>query len=362
MMRLLCVEDEVSLREDIAEYLRMKSYEVDEAETGEDAIHRLHDKHYDLVLCDIKMPKMDGYELLRQVRSENQHVKTPFVFLSALGERDDRIRAHEIGCDGFLTKPIDFSVLDATLRAHIERQRARDFQDASMIECGRRHIMTAIDDALNGPITNAAVTIQHLRDTLPTLTPSALDSYLKQAEEDIFGHALKLHMFHSAVQLQLSQSQLEIEDKLFNMLLSEAMQECKYLFPASPIRYIPAPSNPVVRCDARMLQRAISGLLSAIPHACDTHEVVFCDVSQGHCVLSICDVPQMHEDEGFMRVDPMTDLAALSIVTRQRLVVIAYAIQVAQAHNGWLEIKLWPQGEFAARFQLPQREEANGVH
>lgn len=361
-MRLLCVEDEASLREDIAEYLRMQSYEVDEAETGEEAINRLHDTHYDLVLCDIKMPRMDGYELLRQVRSENQHIKTPFVFLSALGERDDRIRAHETGCDGFLTKPIDFSVLDATLRSHIERQRARDFQDATTIECGRRHIMAAIDDALNGPITNAALTIQHLRDTVPLLTPSALDNQLRQAEEDVFGHILKLHMFHSAVQLQLSQSQMEWGDRLFNMLLSEAMQECKYLFPASAIRYVPAASNPIIRCDARMLQRAISGLLSAIPHPYGTDEVVDCEVSQGHCALSICDLPQMRGEEGFMRVDPMTDLAALSPVTRQRLVVIAYAIQVAQAHNGWLEIKLWPQGEFAARFQLPQIDETGGVH
>ena len=62
-MRLLCVEDEVSLREDIAEFLRMKSYDVDEASNGQEAIDQLNRNRYDLVLCDIKMPNMDGYDL-----------------------------------------------------------------------------------------------------------------------------------------------------------------------------------------------------------------------------------------------------------------------------------------------------------
>ena len=361
-MRLLCVEDEASLREDIAEYLRMKSYEVDEAETGEDAINRLHEGQYDLVLCDIKMPKMDGYELLRQVRSENNHIKTPFIFLSALNERDDRIRAHESGCDGFLTKPIDFSVLDATLRSHIERQRARDFQDANMVECGRRHIMSAIDDALNGPIADAVLTIRHLRETLPVLTPTALDTYLKQTEEDVFGHALKLHQFHNALQLQLSKPQLIIEEKSFNAMMDDAMQECQYLFPATPTSYKPSVTNAVLRGDTRMLQRAISGLVAHVPHKRSSDEVVFCDVSQGQAVISICDLPDMRADEGYMLVDATTNLVTLSSVTRSRLIAISYAMQVAQAHNGWLEIKLWPNDDFAARLQLPQVDEGTEVH
>jgi CheY-like chemotaxis protein len=72
-MRLLCVEDEAALRGDIVEYLRMHAYEVDEADSGEAAIAQLNSNRYDLVLCDIKMPNMDGYELLRQVRSENHN-------------------------------------------------------------------------------------------------------------------------------------------------------------------------------------------------------------------------------------------------------------------------------------------------
>src|SRR5688572_19170492 len=106
-MRLLCVEDEPALREDIAEFLRLQSYEVDEAASGEEALRRLSTGHYDLILCDIKMPRMDGYELLRHVRTENALVTTPFLFLSALDERDNKLQAFETGCDGYLTKPVD---------------------------------------------------------------------------------------------------------------------------------------------------------------------------------------------------------------------------------------------------------------
>ncbi len=65
---------------------------------------------------------------------------------------------------------------------------------------------------------------------------------------------------------------------------------------------------------------------------------------------------------GYMLVDATTNLVTLSSVTRSRLIAISYAMQVAQAHNGWLEIKLWPNDDFAARLQLPQVDEGTEVH
>lgn len=122
MTRVLCVEDESDFREDIAAYLRMQAYEVDEAADGASALHMLQSNPYDLVVCDILMPGMDGFSLLQEYRNqspEQSGAEIPFVFLTALSNVHDQITARNLGCDDFLAKPIDFKLLTATIENRI---------------------------------------------------------------------------------------------------------------------------------------------------------------------------------------------------------------------------------------------------
>lgn len=355
-MRLLCVEDEIALRGDISEYLRMHHYEVDEADCGEAAIEQLNKNHYDLVLCDIKMPRMDGYELLKQVRRENHLTSTPFLFLSALNERDDKIHAHTYGCDGFLTKPIDFAVLDATLRAYIERQRQRDFINHTIQDSMQRHVLTALEDALSGPMANANVILNHLRTTLPTLTPCALDEHLQRAQKSLNAHAVDLHLLHSALAMQISKPCPAHEEMLVEDLIQRAVEECLQQRVDARIRYKASPPTGLMVCgDLRALQRAVAGIMAMMPLAFDSADVVRYS-HEGHDVhIMLCDHPGMYESlDDFVAIDAATNLIALSPVTRQRVIALSYALQVAYAHKGRLELKLWSDDALALRFILPQ--------
>ena len=364
-MRLLCVEDETALRDDIAEYLRMRDYEVDEADSGETAIAHLNKNHYDLVLCDIKMPKMNGYELLKQVRRENHLISTPFLFLSALNERDDKIQAQMNGCDGYLTKPIDFAVLDATLRTHIERQRQRDFINHTMQDSMQRHVMAAIDDALMGPMAITNLTLQYLRDTLPTLTPSALDEHLKRAQNSANAHTVDLHLLHSALMMQNTKPVMVSEAILAEDLIKRAVEECQQQRPDAVIRYKAAPPNAqLLHGDMRALQRAIAGLMAMMPEACDSSRVVAYTHEGESVIITLCDHPGMFESlEDFVPIDAATNLIALSPVARRRVMALSYALQVAYAHQGRLELKLWSEETLALRYVLPQplMEPAKGI-
>lgn len=355
-MRLLCVEDENALRGDISEYLRMHHYEVDEADSGEAAIEQLNKNHYDLVLCDIKMPRMDGYELLKQVRRENHLTFTPFLFLSALNERDDKIHAHVQGCDGFLTKPIDFAVLDATLRAHIERQRQRDFIHYTIHDAMQRHVLTALEDALSGPVANASVIINYLRTTVPTLTPSALDEHLQRAQNSLNAHAVDLHLMHSALSMQVCSPVPVHEAMLVEDLIQRAVEESQQQRPDARIRYKAAPSTgQMLYGDLRALQRAMAGLMAVMPLAHDSSQVVRCSHDGNDIHLILCDHPGMFESlDDFIAIDTATNLIALSAATRQRVIALSYALQVAYAHKGRLELKLWSDDALALRFVLPQ--------
>ena len=358
-MRVLCVEDEPALREDIVEYLRMKSYDVDEASSGIEAILKLKRQQYDLVLCDIKMPEMDGHELLRQMRGEDRLMAMPFLFLSALNERDDKVRAHANGCDAYLTKPIDFSVLDATVRSHIERQQLRNVLSDSKIQASQRHMMSAIDDALTGPLLDTGIIIQHLRETVPVLTPSTLDEYLANLETKLNAHMIDLHTFHHTLQLQSAENDLRHDAILAEDLILSAMEEARYHCPSMPVQYKATKSEGImVHGDKRMLQRALAGLLAEVPDAYGTKDIVRYTADAAQATITIADDPAMLAEENFIPISAATNLANLSTATRQRLAALTYAVQVAKAHQGQLEILVWSEDKLAVRVMLPQQKQA----
>lgn len=126
MYRILCVEDEIDFREDIADFLRMQGCEVVEAGDGIQALDIISkEPPFDVVLCDIMMPDMGGLELLEKVRAIGTNSPyLPFIFLSALTNRQVADESRPRGCDDYTTKPIDFAVLMATIKTRIERTRA----------------------------------------------------------------------------------------------------------------------------------------------------------------------------------------------------------------------------------------------
>jgi DNA-binding response OmpR family regulator/DNA-binding CsgD family transcriptional regulator len=119
---ILCVEDEKHLRTNIAEELRDAGYAVIEADDGRAALALLETYRPHLVLCDITMPRMGGYELLREVRAREPGLANmPFVFLTALSDRVAVIDGKSAGADDYLTKPIDFDLMLATIRSRLDQ-------------------------------------------------------------------------------------------------------------------------------------------------------------------------------------------------------------------------------------------------
>src|SRR5690606_20677631 len=122
---VLCVEDEDDLRRDIADELIEAGYEVIEARDGGQALELMRTARPDLILCDISMPGLNGYEILKAVQASGpDHADIPFVFLSALGDPREIVQGKRLGADDYLVKPIDYDLLLATVQARL-RQIAR---------------------------------------------------------------------------------------------------------------------------------------------------------------------------------------------------------------------------------------------
>ena len=121
MKKILLVEDDASLRENIEELLDLNGFRVFTAPNGKVAIEVAQKEHPDLVLCDIMMPEMDGYEVLEELSSFEATRNIPFIFVSAKTERHDVRKGMDMGADDYLTKPFEEEELINTINARLER-------------------------------------------------------------------------------------------------------------------------------------------------------------------------------------------------------------------------------------------------
>lgn len=119
MPKILIIDDEQSIRNTLREILEYEKYDVEEAKNGEEGLKLLSKEKFDAALCDIKMPKMDGLEVLD--KSIEQGIDTPFVMISAHGTIETAVEATKKGAYDFIQKPPDLNRLLVTLRNAMEK-------------------------------------------------------------------------------------------------------------------------------------------------------------------------------------------------------------------------------------------------
>ena len=120
--KILCIEDDRDTASLICEELIDRGFEVRAAYNGRDGLAAILKEAPDLVLSDIGMPGMSGFELLRTLTSmEPRFERMPFVFLTALGDLDNELKGWHLGADDYLTKPVDYDVLAALIAARLAR-------------------------------------------------------------------------------------------------------------------------------------------------------------------------------------------------------------------------------------------------
>jgi CheY-like chemotaxis protein len=120
---ILLIEDNDPIRENTAEWLDLSEYEVIVASGGKEALEMMTTiKRPDLILCDIMMPQMDGYEFLRIIKQEHQLTSIPFIFFTAYSEKKDIEKGLQMGASDYIVKPFEPSELVQRIRKHLPKQ------------------------------------------------------------------------------------------------------------------------------------------------------------------------------------------------------------------------------------------------
>jgi DNA-binding response OmpR family regulator len=118
---LLVVEDDVDVADMLNAYFRVQGYDVLTAYWGVDAVKACRSNHPDLVILDIRLPDIDGYEVARRLRSNRRTADIPIIFLTEKRDRSDRLQGLELGADDYITKPFDIQELRLRVRNALRR-------------------------------------------------------------------------------------------------------------------------------------------------------------------------------------------------------------------------------------------------
>ncbi len=129
MKRILIIEDEPEMRRNIATLLRLTDYQPLAAQNGREGVEVARRERPDLILCDVMMPELDGFGVLRALQEEPELARIPFIFLTAKGEKEDLRSGMNLGADDYLTKPVANSDLVRAIETRLQRAEQRSVRE-----------------------------------------------------------------------------------------------------------------------------------------------------------------------------------------------------------------------------------------
>jgi two-component system sensor histidine kinase/response regulator len=177
--QLLLIEDETPIRENIAELLTLNGFAVKTASNGKEGILLAMQHHPDLILCDVMMPEMDGFQTLEVIRANPSLSSVPFLFLTAKADVTDTRKGMALGADDYLTKPFKIDTLLTAIQARLHRETQRKANTQALLKEQIRSMTNLSTHEYNTPISGilgfTTLLISYYGDFSQTETLSMLD-------------------------------------------------------------------------------------------------------------------------------------------------------------------------------------------
>jgi len=153
MTCILIIEDEDLIRESLEDLLLAEGFKVITAENGERGMHLAKQNQPDLILCDVRMPIFNGYEVLEWLRQDKELSTVPFLFLTSMMDRHSTRKGMSLGADDYLEKPCTKDELLAAIAARLDKQKAIDQRIAEKMDALRRSITLSLPHELQTPLS-----------------------------------------------------------------------------------------------------------------------------------------------------------------------------------------------------------------
>ncbi len=262
---ILVVEDNPDLNMAICEILESFNFAVHSSKDGFDALDWLKDNKPDMILCDIMMPGMDGYTLLKHARADNKLRTLPFIFLTARTSVADRRMAKEIGIEDYLTKPVDSNDLIAAINNALRRRQIMQDEMQEQMNALRDRIVGILQHEFRTPLTFVLGYAEYLLDV--TRGNFNVDELRTSASAILDGGRRLQQLIETFLLLaELQNRQLNTTDIVKVQaweLLRDTLQEFAFRLDAAELEvdFSLKNQNAAVFADAEMVREALRRLM-----------------------------------------------------------------------------------------------------
>ena len=177
--KILVIEDELNIRESLAELLELKDYDVITAENGQEGIIRAIQHLPNLIICDVMMPVFDGYQVLSLVRKNKNLANTPFLFLTAKASKEEIREGMSLGADDYLTKPFTSKELFSAIETRLSRSSDQDKELNRKLKVFSSQFSATSYHEINTPLTGVISTSQFLKENWREMKPNEVQEMLE---------------------------------------------------------------------------------------------------------------------------------------------------------------------------------------
>ncbi len=276
MNKVLIIEDKVDVRENIIALLEAEDFEAYAAENGCEGIHLAQQQHPDLILCDVMMPQMDGYEVLNLLRQDPETAIIPFVFLTAKAGKDDVRQGMVLGADDYLSKPFTRAELLEALHTRLAKKETQQQHLEQQLVGLQQAIAPGIPEKILAPLAEVVQTAQRLVQDAPTIQPEAIRllGCHVQKQADFLQQAVQNYFLFT--QLEFLARDTESLPKIKaavtlcpgDLVLVEAMQKAKQCQRSKDI--LVELKNIPVAIEKSDLKKVVAGILDYVLHASES--------------------------------------------------------------------------------------------
>ncbi len=343
---ILVVDDSELNRMMMESFIDPLGHEVIQAADGREALERVKTVHPDLILLDVMMPEMDGFEVCRRLKSNPETRVIPVIIITALDKTEDNVKGIEAGADDFLTRPFDAVILAARIKSLL---RAKELNDEIVkLEHLKEDLTRMIVHDLRTPLTSIRMSLQTLQDQMTTEDASCHE-LMQFAFADVEQALLLINNLLDLGKLEAHKMELHREEIAVSELLHETAKRLNPLATHHKlsIRVGSTADDLYGECDRILIGRVLSNLLSNAIKFADAGTEIIMEAAEAKDQLNIVvsnqgpDIPADARKSIFEKFGQMSGTKAKNNLGTG--LGLTFCRLVAEAHNGTIEAVSPPQ-------------------
>ena len=346
--KILIVDDAVDTVELLTKRFHAEGYDTAEAYNGEEALQKVPEYDPDLIVLDVMMPKIDGYEVAKRLKADEKTKYIPVLMLTAKGEVEHKIKGLDIGADDYMSKPFDYKELSARIRSLLSIKATHEKKVETEKTGALEQMIDEVAHEIRNPLTSIGGFARKVFNKLPEEDPNR--KYMQMIIEDV---AVLEEMIKQLIELK----SMEISQKE-PVNINEIVIDCLKVFEKETLsKNIKvttdlADNPPLLLIDKKLMKRSLCNMIKNAIEAMETTAKelkIITVLSDNYLGLKIADTGKGIDKDKIKNIfDPMVSSKMFSPGLG-----LTFALKIVQYHNGTISVDSEPGKGTTFTIRLP---------